>query len=343
MKSTKRRTATIIVLAMIIITFVSMASHMTSRSRNLSVEQGKMHAQFESQNISEGLKVEIEKSLEIAKELTSSFESMKKNKTEDREVMNEMMRNLLVDNPNLVGVWTAWETNALDGRDNDHINALGHDITGRFIPYWNRVNGKIALEPRVGYDSKGADGDWYNIPDNIRTEALLEPFEYKLQGQNMVLVSLSVPIFHKNQFVGVVGVDIYPGRLEEIVSATELYEAGYGALVSNLGVFAVHPSKDMIGKKIIDFVDYKEVEGAIRDGESLSFIGKDHYTGVKSLYTFNPVYIGESKAPWTYLTIIPTSEILSKSGKSPIIYVLWSIAIITALAFVIVIFSKAFK
>ena len=61
------------------------------------------------------------------------------------------LKQVLVDNPGFLAVWTCWEPNALDGKDADFIDAFGHDETGRYLPYWNRLHGDIDVEPLVDY------------------------------------------------------------------------------------------------------------------------------------------------------------------------------------------------
>lgn len=34
------------------------------------------------------------------------------------------------------GIWAGWIPNGFDGNDQESVNTLGSDITGRFTPYW---------------------------------------------------------------------------------------------------------------------------------------------------------------------------------------------------------------
>ena len=66
---------------------------------------------------------------------------------------------MLVANPGLLGVWTVWEPDALDGRDAMFAGAPGHDQSGRFVPFWHRHGGKVQLEANTDYDKPHAE--WY--------------------------------------------------------------------------------------------------------------------------------------------------------------------------------------
>ncbi len=78
--------------------------------------------------------------------------------TLDRAAYNAVLKGYLERNPQLLATWSGWEPNALDGRDAEFIGQPGNDTTGRFVPYWNRGSGSIALEPLADYDKHGSRG-----------------------------------------------------------------------------------------------------------------------------------------------------------------------------------------
>lgn len=125
----------------------------------------------------------------------------------DRRLFDGILRETLSQNPQYLGVWTVWEPNALDGRDEDFANAPGHDRTGRFIPFWNRGGGTIHVEPNLGYDVPGF-GDWYLVPMQRRMETVMDPYEFPFAGQPQFITSQVAPIFFRGEFVGATGVDI---------------------------------------------------------------------------------------------------------------------------------------
>ncbi len=89
-------------------------------------------------NIVKLLKNDIETIHISVRALARSFEGSKKAGTANREEMHEMLKGVIKDNDNILGIWTVWQPNALDGKDEEYKNTEGHDETGRFIPYWYR-------------------------------------------------------------------------------------------------------------------------------------------------------------------------------------------------------------
>ena len=87
-----------------------------------------------------------------AGQLATVFSSLKTLGFTDRGLLNEIMRGVLVANSGLLGVWTVWEPDALDGRDAMFAGAPGHDQSGRFVPFWHRYGGRIRLEANIDYD-----------------------------------------------------------------------------------------------------------------------------------------------------------------------------------------------
>lgn len=148
-----------------------------------------------------------------ASQLATVFASLKTLGLTERGLLNEIMRRVLVANSGLLGVWTVWEPNALDGRDAAFAGAPGHDQSGRFVPFWHRYGGPIQLEANIDYDKP--DSDWYFAPTRRRAEVLTDPYEYRVAGENLFITSTAAPILHREKSVGVVGFDVHMDWLLE--------------------------------------------------------------------------------------------------------------------------------
>ena len=65
----------------------------------------------------------------------------------DRTAFESMLIRFLADNPQLLGTWIGFDLNAFDGMDGGYANTLGHDATGRFVPYVAfGAGGKIVVD-----------------------------------------------------------------------------------------------------------------------------------------------------------------------------------------------------
>ncbi len=158
-----------------------------------------------------------------AGQLAKVFSSLKTLGLTDRGLFNEIMRGVLVANPRLLGVWTVWEPDALDGRDAMFARAPGHDQSGRFVPFWHRSGGQIQLQANIDYDKP--DADWYFAPTRRKAEVLIDPYEYPVAGKNLFITSTAAPILHAGRCVGVVGFDVHMDWLLEAMDEPGPFES----------------------------------------------------------------------------------------------------------------------
>ena len=139
--------------------------------------------------------------------LAVMFSSLKALGLTDRDLFNKIMRGVLLANSQLLGVWTVWEPDALDGRDAFYVGTPGHDISGRFVPFWHRYGGQVRLEASIDYDKP--DSEWYVAPTRRRAQVVIDPYEYPVAGENLFIASSAAPILHDDKCLGVVGFDIH--------------------------------------------------------------------------------------------------------------------------------------
>ena len=78
---------------------------------------------------------------------------------ERRLELDFMLQSLTKENPDFVGVWAAFEANALDGRDSFYVNTYETDETGRFQSYYKNENGKVTIEALGNFSAE----DYYRV------------------------------------------------------------------------------------------------------------------------------------------------------------------------------------
>lgn len=170
-----------------------------------------------------GMTLERAEALNRASHLAAVFSSLKTLGLTDRGLLNEILRRVLLANSGLLGVWTVWEPDALDGRDSFYAGAVGHDRSGRFVPFWHRSGGEIRLEANTDYDKP--DSDWYFAPTRRRAEVVIDPYEYPVAGKNLFITSSAAPILHAGKCVGVVGFDVHMDWLLEAADEPRIFES----------------------------------------------------------------------------------------------------------------------
>jgi methyl-accepting chemotaxis protein len=200
-----------------------------------------------------------------------------------------------------------FEPNAFDGRDAHYTAGHGTAIKGgAFGPYWNRLSGKVALEPLV--DAYTAD--YYTLPKKQRRDVIIEPYLY---GSSLMTSYIS-PIERDGRFVGMGGVDVVMNTLNREVSAIKVLGSGYAFAVSRTGIFVAAPKKGIIGKQSLDGLARTQhnpqlaaVAAGLRTGRSGVVETTDPFTGKDVTLAYAPVRTGG----WGFVVSAPTSEVLA--------------------------------
>ncbi len=283
------------------------------------------------------IRATIDEALVTARTLAESFEGMKYSQIVNRDVMNSILKRVLEDNQGFLGVWTCWEPNALDGQDKENINKPGHDGTGRFIPYWNRDNsGKIVLVPLVDYTTEGA-GDYYLLARNSGEETIMNPFGYEINGKEVLMTSIVVPIEYDGKVVGVTGVDLTLDSLQTLVNQIKPYGTGYASLVANNLTYITHPDSALLGKAV---ENAKEIVAAKKvlasdSGEIEVLENRLKDLNGNVYQAFATIHFGRSKTPWVFITNSPVDQVLANVRRASLISIFFSIIFLIILTLVV--------
>src|SRR6185436_11227368 len=121
----------------------------------------------------------------VAENISTVSAALRSKGTIDRATLDEVLKTLLEKNTNVLGTWTGWEPEALDGKDKEFVSSAGHDATGRFMPYWNRGSGSAARDVLVDYEKPGV-GDYYQKPFKLNRSVAIEPYLYPINGKEVL-------------------------------------------------------------------------------------------------------------------------------------------------------------
>lgn len=223
-----------------------------------------------------------------------------------RELLNVVIANQLKADQDLIALSCCCEAGILDGKDVEYAATEGHDASGRFIPYWNRASGKVALEPLADYDKPGANL-WYELPRQKGGEVMMEPYEYRISGKTVLMTSLMVPFFSRGRFMGTLGADFLLEKLGQELSAMRPLDVGSFFLLSNAGGYVTHSDPQRLGELISDVPD--AALEAIRTGASYQYQDKSGMA-----YLFHPIKTGSPDMPWSLLLRFNLEKVLGLNG-----------------------------
>ncbi|WP_374624794.1 methyl-accepting chemotaxis protein [Devosia sp.] len=259
-----------------------------------------------------------------AEGLVTSLEAMRGSGVTDRAVYDAVIRRFLEENPDLLGTWSGWEPNALDGNDAAHANAAGHDASGRYVPYWNRGGGQIAVEPLIDYDKEGP-GDYYQLPKKLGRAVAIEPYMYAIGGKDVLIMSFGLPITVDGKYVGTGGVDVSLAELNARLSTLKPFETGHVELISSSGIVVASPHAAHVGKPLdagdpIQAVVGKALAGELAELDALS------ETGVAERSIAVPFNVGGTEDRWVIVSSVPVATLEAAVAEGR-----WTVAVTSVL------------
>ncbi|QHC97290.1 chemotaxis protein [Pseudomonas sp. R84] len=242
-----------------------------------------------------------------------------------REELNLSLKSAFERNDKVLGIWLAFEPNALDGKDSEFANdaARQSNEAGRFATYWSRAAGAslntIMVEEDLTKTTLSVSGtpynSWYTCPRDNKRTCLLDPYADTVGGKEMLMTTISVPLIVDGKAIGVVGVDIALDALQAaaVDSQRSLFNnAGHMLIVSGSGVLAADSSDaSKVGKKISDTLgaDGKDVLQLLSSGTPKILEQGDL---IRAVYPVDP--IGNSRA-WGVVIDLPKQVLLADSVK----------------------------
>ncbi len=219
----------------------------------------------------------------------------------NRHMASAINRSVLEANPQFVGLGSYWEPDAFDGQDAEWAGKdAEHDKSGRYLPYWNRASGSIAVEPVADYDV----ADWYTVPKKTQQSWATEPYEFPIAGKPVLMVSLMVPIVEAGKFLGSVGADYPLSVLQDLLNDVRPFGSGYAALLSSAAVYASHPDGGFLMKKATGFPP--EAYEAIRAGHAYDFTDNNGM-----VHLLRPVQVGKAPNSWSLEVVFDRNAALA--------------------------------
>lgn len=305
----------IILLAVIIIVInLGLQGNFIWNIRNSDLESANLSANSLSEQQAKIFSDEFKHIEFIVKSYSEDFALLIKNNNLTRESAIGIMSESLKENESVVGHALGFEPNAFDGRDEEFstIENSGADENGRFLPYlYLGENGEVVVETLVGYDVPG-DGDWYIVPKNTGEAVITEPYLYPVDGEDVLMFTISYPVNVDGKFIGVVTADIAIDSVQD-------------SLVSNENRDRLKLESFMFTEKgtaIAATIDEKLINTNISNNESIakvisektdsSYYGNSEFFEGEQLIVSHTVEFIDENTKWYLMNSIPKNVILSK-------------------------------
>lgn len=283
--------------------------------------------------IAEGVGRSLDQRMTAARTAADAFKGLTRAGYHEREGYESILRDILRNNPELIGTWTAWEPNAFDGRDSEYVNTPGSDQTGRFVPYVTRKGNDFAVEALKDYTVPG-DGDYYIVAMTSQKESVIEPYLYEVNGTPTLITSLVAPLTIDGKKLGVAGVDVPLSGIQETLAQLQPLGFGNVSLISNKGVWLVSPDPATMMKPIETGDEtLASVKGHVANGEShVQRVESAIDGGEEVIRIFVPLNVGHSTTPWSVMVTLPVDKLLASAHQIEQFVIISSVVLLAALS-----------
>ena len=311
-----------LVIAFIIVSLIAVVTQLVVSTRSVSRNSNESAMVLLSE-VAGHYSVEVNKFLSdgmlMAKSARSTLTVSKslddsRGQASSREDIVAFFDGFVMDNPNILALWTVWAPDAFDGLDKEHQNRGDiNDETGRFVPYVFKSQGRLVHEPLRGYDQPG-DGDYNLIAFKSGKPAILEPYPYDVGGREILITSLALPIRQNNQVVATVGADISLESITEFLSTIKPMGDGTVALITPDGLISGHSDLNLVGSRYRDTrrgqIIGDEVARVQQTGQPLRQIIPNGWAeGMDAAVAVQPFLPEGTEANWAFVASVPMSTI----------------------------------
>ncbi|RFP80221.1 methyl-accepting chemotaxis protein [Hydrogenophaga borbori] len=301
----------LMVVGVVLAGFAATVVSLTRQAGQLQEKTALMFAEELATRNAAQIGAELNATMTAARTLAQSLAGLKASGRADRAQADALLKSVLEGSPQFLGVWTAWEPDAFDGRDAEFAGKPGHDASGRYIPYWNRGSGVASVEVLVDYDKPGA-GDYYQLPKRSGQETLIEPYKYTVAGKEVLITTTSVPIVMGGRLLGVAGIDVALSSLQDKVGAIRVYDTGYASLFSAGGLTVGDRDPDNVGRELTAADEREPLNASLRDGRVVRVSHEDPRLDTEVTRIYVPVPVGKDRSLWAFAATVPQDRILAE-------------------------------
>ncbi|MFJ5565077.1 methyl-accepting chemotaxis protein [Lysinibacillus xylanilyticus] len=279
-------------------------------------------AEYSAAKMSERFK-KVNTTLLTTKRIVEGMEKKGKLSAED---IIDMMETNLVNNEDLLGVGAVFEKNSTNIEPT--ISSTLVDSKKRFIPYLSKDGNGITTNSLEGIEDKSIS-EWYWIPKEEGRSVLTEPYDYKINGQTVLMTTIAVPLVDASGSIfGTLTADIAIDYLKGLTESVKP-DGGYAAIITNNGVLTANSfGESLDGLNMQDNLDWTSIKQTMDSGELKSiYLGSDELKE-NSFNVFAPMNLDGIDETWTVQIVLPKSKILETYNHVLVFTIIASIIIV---------------
>jgi len=247
--------------------------------------------------------------------------------------IDQTFKTILEDNPYMASLTLLLEPDAIEGNNYETAYVVANQ------------DGKIVIVDKEE-EHLSVQQDWYSMAKDTGKANAIEVFAKLDDEKSNNKVRISLPIYNKNQFIGVIAGDIELDFLQEQVLQYTL-EGGVGMLISSKGNYLAHTGRPQdLTKSILQEEEkiWQETAKDILDGKEVITQGRAVKNNKEVLRVLVPIEFDDLDIHWTYGAVLFFENILVEYYKlRSLIIIIASIGMTIILATLVVITNRITK
>lgn len=227
------------------------------------------------------------------------------NKTLNRETFYLHFKYWVESNPYLKGTWADWVPEKFEGKDAE---------LGRFNFFWARdeKNNINFQDPYKWDDVKNQE--YFTAPQKVKDQVMVHPYLDGVNGKQVLLTSLSAPIFRDGEFIGAIGCDFGITSIQNIFEKSRPFGKGISRLLTDEGKIAADLDSNNLTKEWPIENEVATVKEKMKSGESFYLQSFEPSLNEEAVKYFSPVKMGRTPGVWYYVSIVPMSALKKESN-----------------------------
>jgi len=301
------------ILSVSALLYIVAIGYIVMSSRTVISRDAIIKAQYSTRVSADQVEKIFERELSLVRTLSQALNVYKEMPQEQwKKLFLKMYLPVLQENPQIYSIWDSREFSS-------YIPGYTKDYGRLALTVW-RENGQL----KNLFDERSLTGDpplYANFKKN-GIESVWEPYVDVVttgKAEVKIMVTFGAPIYINSKFSGMIGTDVGLESLQELVSKIKPVAGSYAFIVSNTGIIAGHPNKELLNKNIKDVLadvfDKEQILSRIQKGTEFYFIKTDA-SGNEQLICFAPILAGKINTPWSLVLSTPMAVITQEANQT---------------------------
>ncbi len=282
---------------------------------------------------------------DVARMLAQTAVSAKKTGM-SREVLTEAFANAMRVNPEIVGAWAEISGVPYDDKNAGSAAETTDDShttkEGQMSIYVTHKGDDVKIEVPAESAKEALLQDYFKSTFESGKEFISAPYLYKIDGVDVLMASITVPIKVDGRTIGITGVDIPLNDLNKQMAEDKPLGDGSVYMISSDGFWIAHSDPAFLGKTL------KETEEKFEPWFNDAMAGKevkitDWSPALNSnLYRiFTPIKLGDAEQPWIVVTNLVADTINGPTNEITWIITVSAIIVLIVLSLVITLLVRS--